>query len=238
MAVKYSIIIPSYNEEKRIESTLTSIEKFFKEKNDDVEIIVVNDGSKDKTSEVVQKNQALYKNIKLIEFPDNSGKGNAIKIGAENSSGDYILFTDADDSTPIEEIVNFQKHLENYEIIIGSRKLEKSIIEIEQPLHRKIIARIGHFFISNLVKNIKDTQCGFKLVKKDIALKIFAKQKIKRFGFDVEFLAIAQLYNLKILELPIKWKNVSGSTFRPILDSILTIKDLITIRYNLFRKKY
>jgi dolichyl-phosphate beta-glucosyltransferase len=236
--IRYSIVIPAYNEEKRIEKTIISIENFFKDSTDWHETIVVNDGSKDKTTEIVKINQNKFEKIKLIEIIKNTGKGNAIKVGTENSSGDYILFTDADNSTPIEEITNFKKYSNDYEIIIGSRKLEKSIIEIEQPIYRKIIAKIGDFFISKIIKDIKDTQCGFKLIKKEVAAKIFSKQKINRFGFDIEFLAIAQLYNFKIIELPIKWKNMNGSTFRPMRDSFLTMKDLIIIYYNLFRKKY
>ncbi len=234
----YSIVIPAYNEGDRILRTLASIDNFFKSFGHKCEVIVVNDGSRDDTSKKVSDFKFNTAVLKKIDVIPNQGKGNAVKLGIENSRGRYILFTDADSSTPIEELLNLQKYIGEFDVVIGSRKLKESVIELKQPLYRKIISRAGSILSSTLIKDIKDTQCGFKLMKSQVAKEIFGKQQIKRFGFDLEFLAVSQFYDYKILEVPIRWKDDRASSLRPVRDTLLTLRDFLFIQYNFLRNKY
>ncbi len=222
--MKLSVIIPAYNEDKRIVKTLESVKNYLK--NHDSEIIVVDDGSTDTTSIFSQ-----------ISYPKNMGKGYAIKKGVEKALGDLILFIDADNSTPIEEIEKLLKV--DADIVIGSRYLPESNIEKKQSLLRILIGRLGNFVIALLVvKNIKDTQCGFKLFKKNVAKELFEELETYRFGFDIEILARAQKKGLKIVEIPITWLHNSNSRVRPIRDAAKTFSDLIKIWWCLtFTKK-
>lgn len=236
-----SIIVPSYNEENRIKSTLLIIEDFLKEKGLNAEIIVVNDGSSDKTVEVVSRLQEKVKNLQFVNLEKNQGKGFAVKTGVEKSLGQYILFADADNSTPIEE---YQKLLNNLlestsQIAIGSRYMRDSNVKIKQPKYRIMLGRIGNLLIRIfLIDNIKDTQCGFKLFTHAAAKEIFSFQKVKRFGFDMEALVVANHLGYKIVEVPVSWFNSAESRFRPLKDALITLKDLVYIKLNLMSGRY
>tara|TARA_Y100001970_G_scaffold293025_1_gene437266 strand:+ start:2322 stop:3476 length:1155 start_codon:yes stop_codon:yes gene_type:complete len=236
-----SIILPCYNEEKRIESTFKIIDKYIKDNNLKSEIIFVNDGSTDNTQKLINnfcKNSPTYKNI---ELSINQGKGYAVKKGVLNSNGKYILFTDSDNSTPISELPKLMHVLDkkNIDICIGSRYLDNKTVKIKQPFYRIIISRLGNFLISLLlIDGIKDTQCGFKLFKSNVAKEIFEMQKVKRFGFDMEVLIIAKHYGFKIKEVPVSWINSEDSRFRLIKDSFITLKDLLYIKLNLITGRY
>ena len=197
-----SIVIPGYNEEYRIKNTLLAINDYFKDKDLKTEIIVVSDGSTDKTNETVENYAKKIENLKLVSYPKNQGKGYAIKMGIKNSKGKMILFTDADNSTPIEEYEKLADELKKNraQIAIGSRYLKDSNIKIRQPFYRILLGRAGNLIIKTfLIDGIKDTQCGFKLFTHEAAQKIFALQKIKRFGFDMEMLLIARILGIKLL---------------------------------------
>ena len=234
--MKISIVIPAFNEEKRIGKTLKKISHYLKNKRFDYEIIIVDDGSTDKTREVVKK---FLKNKKIIltKKRKNKGKGFSIREGALRAKNKLILFSDADLSTPIEELDKFLKDINKYDIIIGSRAIKGANIRIKQPTYRVLIGKIFNKIVRLLaVKRIKDTQCGFKLFKncKDI----FKKQTIEGFGFDVELLYIAQKNGLKIKEVPVIWLNVEGSRVSALKDSIRMFCDLIKIKYNHFIGRY
>lgn len=230
-----SIVIPAYNEEKRIGDTLNKIKDYITENKIDSEIIVVNDGSSDNTSSIVKK----HRDINLIELQKNKGKGNAVKIGMLNAKNPLILFSDADLSTPIEELENFIKHIKENDIVIGSRALKESNIEIKQPLPRVLMGKTFNKILQLiLIRGIKDTQCGFKLFKKEYARDLFKKQSLSGWGFDGEILFLAKKKKFKIKEVPVTWRNATGSKVNPIRDSYSVLKDTIKIRINNFKGKY
>ncbi len=207
--MEISIVIPAYNEEKRIGKTLERVYEYFKKKKTEFEIIVVDDGSNDRTVEIVEKFSSDKKEIRILKHEKNMGKGKAVKTGILDAKGNLILFTDADLSTPIEEFEKLKKAIENgYDIAIGSRGLKDSKIVIPQPFYRRIIGRIFPLLVKLIViKDFKDTQCGFKLFKKDIAKKIFSQLKTEGFAFDVEVLARGKKENFKIAEVGVLWYN-------------------------------
>ncbi|MEK7673076.1 MAG: glycosyltransferase [Patescibacteria group bacterium] len=236
-----SVIIPAYNEEKRIKISLPIIAAYFKNKNLSVEIIVVNDGSKDDTKKVVEGFKKKIPNLSLINLQKNLGKGAAVKSGMEASKGKYILFTDADNSTPIEEFDKLFTSLKesDAQVAIGSRYLKDSNVKIRQPKYRILLGRAGNLLIRTiLLRGISDSQCGFKLFESEAAKKIFVLQKVKRFGFDMESLVIAKSLGYKIIEVPVSWYNSTESRVRPIKDSLTTLKDLFFVKFNQLTGQY
>lgn len=231
--MQISIIIPAYNEEKRIKKTIESILTYVQKKKYDYEIIVVNDGSTDKTKDVVQ--EFKNKKIKIIDNLENKGKGFSVKQGFLTATKKWILFSDADLSTPIEELDTFFRYQE-YDIIIGSRNLPDSLIVIKQPFLRSTLGKIFPFFVRLLLlSEIKDTQCGFKLFKKEVAKKIAEMQTIDGFCFDAEQLFIAKKIGYSVKEIPISWQNDERSKIRIIRDTIQMFMDLMRIKYNNWR---
>ncbi len=232
--MKLSIIIPAYNEEKRLPDTFEKVFRFFKKEGVDFEIIAVNDGSTDKTKKIIQDYQTRFRQIRLVDDIKNRGKGHAVKQGVKQATGDLILFTDADLSTPIEEYVKLKESIvQGYDIAIGSRRIKGSDIRIKQPLHRRILGR-GFGFITEilLVRGIKDTQCGFKLFRHNIAKRVFQHQRIEGFCFDAEVLFLAKkIMKAKIKELPVRWVNSAAlSKVNAGRETFRMFKDLITIR--------
>lgn len=236
-----SIVIPAYNEENRIKNTLLSIQDYISSNKINAEIIVVNDGSKDSTVEVVKSYQSKIPNLKVIDLGKNCGKGAAVKQGVMASRGKLILFTDADNSTPIEEFGKLQKKLleNNAQIAIGSRYLQDSSVKIKQPMYRIFLGRAGNLLIRIfLIDGLRDTQCGFKLFTSVAAKNIFRFQKVTRFGFDMEALVVAGYLGYEIVEVPVSWFNSAESRVRPIKDAIITLKDLVYIKLNLWSGRY
>lgn len=235
-----TIIIPVYNEENRIKTTLLTMADFIQEENITAEIIVVDDNSHDRTEEIVTKKQKTINNLKLLKLERNFGKGYAIKKGIEVAKGKYILFADADNSTPIEEWNKFVPYFkQGFDVIIGSRYLKGSKIKIRQPRYRMVITKIANFLVKVfLLNDIKDTQCGFKAFTHKAAKEIFSLQKVKRFAFDIEVLAIAQNAGYKIKEVPVNWYDSAESKVRLVRDSLVAFKDLVYIKLNLWSGRY
>ncbi|MCP2520621.1 glycosyltransferase family 2 protein [Candidatus Aminicenantes bacterium AC-335-A11] len=228
----FSLVIPAYNEEKRLPNTLRIINKYFQEKSYDYEIIVVDGGSTDRTSEITKEFQKVNPRIKLIKLPKNRGKGFHVRTGILNSRGKYIIFADADSSTPIHEVEKLLYYLENnYDLAIGSRHLIESTIIQPQNWIRRQMGKIYNKFVKLIgLKNIKDVPCGFKGFKNEVAKRIFSKIKLTGFSFDAEVLYLAQKFNYKIKEVPIEWKNSTGSKVRLWSDPLLMTIDLIKIK--------
>jgi len=228
-----SIVVPAYNESGRILPTLSRIDEYFQDRFKKFEIIVVNDGSRDDTAEIVLKTRYKIRSIKLIGYKVNKGKGYAIRQGINNSKGDIILISDADLSTPIEEAEKLLVYHDNgYDIVIGSRALEGSDIVVRQPWWREFMGKTFNRFVRFLIlKDFKDTQCGFKLFKGDIGRELFRRVTIDRFAYDVEILYLAGKAGYRIKEVPVRWLNSPDSRVHPIKDSLQMLKDLLKIRF-------
>lgn len=229
-----SIIIPAYNEEKRIEKTIQNIVSYLSKKfADNYEIIIVDDRSKDKTVEIVKKLSRENEKIKIMVNEENYGKGYSVKKGMLNAQGKYLLFSDADLSTPIEELDKLLFWIEKgYDIAIGSRSLKDSQVIVHQPFYREMMGKIFNKLVKIwCLSDFVDTQCGFKLFNKEVAKKIFTQTKINRFTFDVEILYLAKRNGLRVKEIPVRWINSPASRVNPIFDSLKMLIDLLQIRF-------
>ena len=232
MIKSISIVIPAFNEAKRICSTLRKIDTYFASKTQLFEIIVVDDGSTDNTADVVLTESQKSKSVRLLSNRSNKGKGFSVRRGVLNSTNNLILISDADLSTPIEEVEKLFLWLSRgYDIAIGSRGLKESEILERQPWYRQNMGRVFNLFVKMLVLGgINDTQCGFKLFPEEIAKKLFSVTKIDGFAFDVEVLFLARKSKYKIKEVPVRWINSPSSKVRIIQDSFLMFFDLVRIR--------
>lgn len=235
-----SVIIPAYNEEKRISRTIEDIGNYLKNQNFESEIIIVSDGSTDKTVEIVKSFSNKFKNLKIIDYKENKGKGFGVREGILKAQGEFRIFTDADNSTPISEIEKFWKEFEmGADIVIGSREIKGAILDPPQPLFRRFVGECFKFLRKIIVGlwEIQDTQCGFKCFKKETVERVFPKCKIDRFAFDPEILILAKKAGYKIKEVPIYWRNDLMSKVK--IKSIFKMAiDLIKIRLNLILGKY
>ena len=235
-----SIVIPAYNESNRIIDTILKITSYLKTIKLRTEIIIIDDGSSDGTYNDVQRIFRNRKNFKVIRNQINQGKGYSVRKGIFNSSGQYILFTDADNSTPIEELNKFIPYLDNNTILIGSRykKSESTVIK-KQPVYRIILSRVGNYLIRLFLSlDIEDTQCGFKLFPHEIADYLFRLQTINRFGFDMEILSLAFLSEIKVKEISVNWFDSAFTRVRPIKDAFITFIELLRIKINIWMKYY
>ncbi len=235
-----SVIIPVYNEEKRLPETLNKTNDYLTRQNYDYEVIVVNNGSRDRTSEVVRNLMDEIKNLRLIDNKENPGKCFAVRQGMLKAKGDFRIFTDADNSTSINQIEKMLPWLEKgCDIVIGSRDIEGAVLDPPQPWQRRVTGDGFKLYRKIIVGlwEIQDTQCGFKGFTKRAVESIFPKCRIDGFSFDPEILLIARKLGYKIKEIPVYWKNDPDSKvkFKSIIKMAV---DLIKIRWNLITKKY
>lgn len=236
-----SIVIPAYNEARRIGVTLERIERYFSGFAREVELIVVDDGSTDGTASIVAAFQGTRPTpVRLLRNPENAGKGMSVRRGVLEAKGDLILFSDADLSTPIEEYSKLEERvLAGFDLAIGSRVLPGSELIVRQPRYREWMGRILSILVRFLgLTEVEDTQCGFKLFARPAGQMIFEAQVINRFGFDVEILWLARKLGFKVAEVPVRWINDSNTRVRPAIDSIWTLIDVFRIYQREIQGRY
>jgi dolichyl-phosphate beta-glucosyltransferase len=228
-----SIVIPAYNEEARIGQSLEKIIAYFQNSKCDYEIIIVNDGSDDRTAEVARSYFDGPVRGTILNNKMNTGKGYSVKKGMLTAKGRYILFSDTDLSTPIQEVEKlFQALHAGCDIAIGSRALPSSKVSVHQKWYRETGGRIFNKVVQMLtLPGIKDTQCGFKCFSREAAQKVFPRQKLEGWSFDVEILYIARRLGLLIREVPVEWRNSFDSRVSFLKDGLRMVMDLIKIRY-------
>lgn len=230
-----SIIIPAYNEAQRLKPSLERILDYLKDSGiNDYEIIVVDDGSSDGTSESVG-DMVSRKDITIIKNDRNRGKGYSVRRGVMEARGDYILFSDADLSTPIEEYEKLRNALTDEaspaDIAIGSRALKGSDIIRHQPIYRELMGKIFNKMARVLTfKKIKDSQCGFKLFRREAAKKLFGLSRVDGFAFDAEIIFLAQKLGFIVKEIPVRWVNSPNSRVNPLKDSAKMFIEVVKIR--------
>jgi len=236
---KYSIIIPAYNEAERLGKTLDRVLAYVASSLRDVEIIVVNDGSRDSTPELVREYAKANPCLKLVENPGNRGKGYSVRNGMLNATGEVLLFSDADLSSPIEEAPKLFDALANADVAIGSRWLRPEMQTRRQSLLRQFYGRLFNLSLRIFLGlNFKDTQCGFKAFTRAAAKKIFSPQKIERWGFDPELLYLARKARLRVVEVAVAWADVEGTRISPLRDGLRMFGEVLKIRWNAMTGKY
>lgn len=227
-----SLIIPAYNEQERIEATLVAVEAYLSSAGKSCEIIAVNDGSTDDTLRIIRERAAGSAFMRVVAYEVNRGKGYAVRQGVFASRGDYVAFTDADLSAPIDILARLFEALEKgFDIAIGSRAVKGVEIPRHQPWYREMGGKCLNLVIQALaVPGIHDTQCGLKLFRGDVAREVFAHCFLDGWGFDVEVLYLARKLGYSIAEVPVKWSHVEGSKVRPFRSGVEIIRDLIRMR--------
>ena len=227
-----SVVIPAYNEEERISTSLQAIGGYLGDQSYTYEVLVVDDGSTDRTIEICRAFASEHGWPKALHYPVNHGKGFAVREGVLNSAGEHVLMCDADLATPIEELDGFWQFLEEgADIVIASRPLRDSHLVKRQPFYREFAGRAFNLVVRALaVRGIHDTQCGFKLFRREAAQSIFPLCSLTGFSFDIEVLHIAQKLGLDVKEAPVHWYHVAGSKVNLLRDGLRMLLDLFRVR--------
>jgi dolichyl-phosphate beta-glucosyltransferase len=231
-AIDLSIVVPAYNEERRLPPTLINMIDFFDRMPFSYEVIVVDDGSSDGTADIVRKFERVREQVRLIQLPKNYGKGHAVRLGVLNSRGKRVLFADADGATPIEEFLRLNEALnKGAPIAIGSRALASTDTKVSTSIHRRLLGRLFNRCVNTvLVPSIADTQCGFKMFTRPVATFLFRNQRSDGFSFDVELLYVAKKSEIPVTEVPINWNNIPGSKVNLVLDSLKMLRDVFQFK--------
>ncbi len=238
--VAISVVVPAFNEEKRIEAPVQRVIQYLSSQFKQWEIIYSDDGSTDGTPEKLMGIQKLHPQIKVVRSEKNQGKGAAVRNGMKAAVGDIVLFSDTDFSTPIEETQTLLTRLQDgYDVAIGSRGLADSKVEIHQAWAREVMGKVFNRILKTLLPlNFMDTQCGFKIFNRKAVDLILPRMRIDGFAFDVEMLIISQVNQLRITEVPVIWRNILDSRVHPIRNSLEMLRDVIRIRYGLSQNLY
>ena len=233
-----SIVIPAFNEEHRITSTLDQVTAYLRLQIYTAEVLVVDDGSTDGTARLVQAYESSGYPVRLASL-EHQGKGGAVKAGMLMAKGEYRFLCDADLAMPIEELAAFlPPRLEGVDVAVGSREA-KGARRYNEPLHRHLMGRLFNGLIrATAVRGVSDTQCGFKCFRGDIVDEVFGQQRLRGFGFDVEVLFIAQRRGLRIQEIPITWYHQPDSKVRPLRDTVSMAREVAQVRWNYLRRRY
>lgn len=232
--IELSVVIPAYNEESRLPRTLGLVYEYLKAREKSFEILVVDDGSHDNTAQLVLDLAKEKSELRLHSYQPNQGKGYAVRQGMLQARGEHILINDADGASPIQEVERLEKALEGgADIAIGSRAKPDESRKVEAQLHRKFIGNTFNAIVQGLLlPGFYDTQCGFKLFKRQAARDIFSVNKINGFAFDVEILYIAKIRPYKVLEVAINWTNMEGSKVNVLVDSPKMFLEVLKIALN------
>ncbi len=232
-------MVPAYNEAARLPLTLPKLAQFC-ERHGSAEVLIVDDGSKDATAAVIQEFAARYPFARLLQNPSNRGKGYSVRHGMQKAQGDWILSTDADLSSPLEEVHKLLDAVEREQAAaaIGSRALDRSLVGVHQDAFREASGRLFNVIMRAATGlPFRDTQCGFKLFRNDAARIIFPRQRLEGFGFDVEDLLIARIHGFKVVEVPVRWDNVEGTKVGA-LTGARAFWDLAAVRWNQLCGRY
>ena len=235
-------MIPAYNEEQRLPSTLDIVLEYLRRgEYGPWEVLVVNDGSTDGTAALVKRLAAGEPNLRLIENPGNKGKGYSVRHGMLEARHEWVLFSDADLSAPIEELPKLFAALDRGKaaVAIGSRALDRTLIGTHQSAFREMGGRFFNLMVQlGTGLRLWDTQCGFKVFRRDAAQAVFRRQQLERFGFDVEALFITQRLGFPIVEVPVRWNHVDGTKVNMASDSVDMFGDIVRVRMNAWKGLY
>jgi dolichyl-phosphate beta-glucosyltransferase len=230
-----SVVFPAYNEERRILPTLERTVAFLAGRAKPWEVVVVDDGSADGTSDVVRSRFPASPNVRLVRHDTNHGKGFAVREGVLASRGDWVLFSDADLSTPIEELAKLEdKAAEGFDLVVASRVVPGARILTRQPARRRLSGWVFRSLVRGLgLSSLHDTQCGFKLLRRDTVGPVLATITTEGFAFDVELIARCERAGLRVAELPVDWSDADGSKVRLFPDALHMASDLVRLRLRL-----
>jgi dolichyl-phosphate beta-glucosyltransferase len=238
-ALELSIVIPAYNEELRLPVSLVQISAYIRALNREAEVIVVDDGSRDRTAAVTESFRKEMSCLRLISNGENRGKGYSVRHGLLEAQGRIVLFTDADLSAPIEEAGKLLAALEDHDIAIGSRALDRSLIFARQSVFREFAGIVFNTIVRVFLRlPFVDTQCGFKAFRREPCQIIFQQQRIERFGFDPELLYLARHHGLRAVEIPVRWAHSPATKVSMFRDSAQMFLDVFRIRWNALTGRY
>ncbi|MEX2027927.1 MAG: dolichyl-phosphate beta-glucosyltransferase [Candidatus Curtissbacteria bacterium] len=240
MNIKLSVVVPVYNEEKRLGSGFDHYHSYLKKQKYSWEIIFVNDGSRDKTLNLLEEFVKDKLQVKIVTYPKNQGKGYAICQGMKKAQGKYILFTDLDHSVPIQTVETFFPYFEEgYSVVIGSRRVKGAKIAVHQKPLREFLGR-GFTAIVNMFIywGVADATCGFKAFESSVAKKIFSKITVYDWAFDAEILYICKKNNIKLAQAPVTWSDARGSKVSLKKDILRSFRGILKIRVNDLKGKY
>ena len=229
-----SVVVPCFNEEQRLPRTIEQIESFLDGRGGEHELILVDDGSSDRTRQVMDAAAGEHSSVRVEALPHNRGKGRALAVGVAAAKGDEILLTDADLSTPIEELDKLQAALDGGAgVAIASRALRGSRVEVSQPIYRVVMGKAFNLIVQAvLLPGIWDTQCGFKLFRADVARQVFEGLSTDGFGYDPEVLYRARRRGFKIVEVPVVWRNSAPTKVSPVRSSLDMLRHVIRVRFS------
>jgi glycosyltransferase involved in cell wall biosynthesis len=234
-----SIVVPSYNEELRLPASLEKIANYIGEKRPNTEVLVVDDGSTDRTAQVAESWKDRIPRLRVLSNGTNRGKGFSVRHGSLEAQGDVLLFTDADLSAPIEEAEKLFAALQSHDVAIGSRALDRSLIEVHESLFREFAGIVFNRIVRVILRlPFVDTQCGFKAFRRERCRIIFQQQTIERFGFDPELLYLARHHGLSIEEVSVRWAHSPATKVSMMQDSVRMFADVLMIRWNGLRGRY
>ncbi len=240
--VSLSVVIPAYNEARRLPPYLQSVVAYLNGRGLAYEILIVDDGSTDETAALIEQAGAQHRAIRLIRLSRNSGKGAAVRAGMQAAQGALQLFADADGATPIQELERLEAAIKNgADLAIGSRTLASRDhrYRVQARIHRTLLGNLFNRIVRLLgIRDINDTQCGFKLFRQSVAQDLFSVARIDGYGFDLELLYIAQHRGYRIAEIPINWTDQPGSKVRVLRDGLAMVREMLAVRRNNARGLY